>query len=161
PDPVARRPVSYERNPAGRYTLRSVGVDREDVRVRKVNDDWRWTYPTNQPSVGAGKGCCGGCFLKLGPPFRRWRTMVEAVNVRHPSRAVRAFVARQRSSEEFATLPMKRLLIALLLVGSLGISPLTAQMQMERLGRGVVAVRTGTSMAYVGWRLLGTDRENI
>lgn len=56
---------------------------------------------------------------------------------------------------------MKRLLIALLLVGSLGISPLTAQMQMERLGRGVVAVRTGTSTAYVGWRLLGTDREDI
>lgn len=55
PDPVARRPMSYERNPAGRYTLRSFGVDREDDRVRKVNDDWLWTYPTNQPSVGPGK----------------------------------------------------------------------------------------------------------
>ena len=33
----------------------------------------------------------------------------------------------------------------------------SAQRQMEMLGRGVVAVRTGTSSAYVGWRLLGSD----
>jgi autotransporter-associated beta strand protein len=36
-----------------------------------------------------------------------------------------------------------------------------AQRQMELLGRGVVAMRTGPSSAYVGWRLLGTDPENI
>ena len=36
-----------------------------------------------------------------------------------------------------------------------------AQRQMEKLGRGVVAMRTGTSSAYVGWRLLGTDAENV
>jgi rhamnogalacturonan endolyase len=32
-----------------------------------------------------------------------------------------------------------------------------AQKVMEPLGRGVVAVRTGTSSAFVGWRMLGTD----
>jgi rhamnogalacturonan endolyase len=32
---------------------------------------------------------------------------------------------------------------------------------MERLGRGVVAVRSGESSAYVGWRLLGTDPANV
>ena len=32
-----------------------------------------------------------------------------------------------------------------------------AQRQMEKLGRGVVALRTGTSTAYIGWRLLATD----
>ncbi len=37
----------------------------------------------------------------------------------------------------------------------------SAQRQMEKLGRGVVAVRTGAGSAYVGWRLLGTDAENI
>jgi rhamnogalacturonan endolyase len=35
--------------------------------------------------------------------------------------------------------------------------PLLAQPVMERLGRGVVAVRTGETSAYVGWRLLATD----
>jgi autotransporter-associated beta strand protein len=36
-----------------------------------------------------------------------------------------------------------------------------AQRQMESLGRGVVAVRTGASSAYIGWRLLGTDPDNV
>jgi rhamnogalacturonan endolyase len=40
-------------------------------------------------------------------------------------------------------------------------SPLRAQHVMERLGRGVVAVRTGTTAVYVGWRLLGTDPDDI
>ena len=44
------------------------------------------------------------------------------------------------------------LLGALLLAGSA-----LAQRQMENLGRGMVAMRTGTSSVYVGWRLLGTD----
>ncbi len=56
---------------------------------------------------------------------------------------------------------MNRFVIAALLASLLGTSQLAAQMQMERLGRGVVVVRTGTSTAYVGWRLLGTDPENI
>jgi rhamnogalacturonan endolyase len=36
-----------------------------------------------------------------------------------------------------------------------------AQRQLEQLGRGVVAVRTGTSSVYVGWRMLGTDSEDV
>jgi len=36
-----------------------------------------------------------------------------------------------------------------------------AQRQMEKLGRGVVAVRASASTAYVGWRLLGTDAEDV
>src|SRR5262245_64478450 len=35
--------------------------------------------------------------------------------------------------------------------------PASAQFQMERLSRGVVAVRTSSSQVYVGWRLFGTD----
>lgn len=33
--------------------------------------------------------------------------------------------------------------------------------QMERLGRGVVAIPAGDGKAFVSWRLLGTDPENI
>lgn len=36
-----------------------------------------------------------------------------------------------------------------------------AQSLMENLGRGVVAVRTGSTQVYVGWRMLGTDPSNI
>ncbi len=36
-----------------------------------------------------------------------------------------------------------------------------APYQMENLGRGVVAMRTGTSTVYVGWRLLGNDPSDI
>ena len=36
-----------------------------------------------------------------------------------------------------------------------------AQRQMENLGRGVVAVRTNTTTVYVGWRMLGTDPDDI
>ncbi|HEU5080602.1 MAG TPA: rhamnogalacturonan lyase [Opitutaceae bacterium] len=36
-----------------------------------------------------------------------------------------------------------------------------APYQMENLGRGVVAVRTGSSSVYVGWRLLGLDPSGI
>jgi len=43
----------------------------------------------------------------------------------------------------------------------LTISEANAQRQMEKLGRGVIALRTGTSSAYVGWRLLATDPESI
>ena len=35
------------------------------------------------------------------------------------------------------------------------------QRQMEKLGRGVVALRKGDDAVYVGWRLLGTDPDNI
>ena len=36
-----------------------------------------------------------------------------------------------------------------------------AQFVMERLGRGVVAVRTNETSVYVGWRLLGNDPEGV
>ena len=39
--------------------------------------------------------------------------------------------------------------------------PAVAQRQLESLGRGVVAMRTGTTAAYVGWRLLGDDRVDV
>lgn len=35
------------------------------------------------------------------------------------------------------------------------------QRQMEKLGRGVVAIRTSSTQVYVGWRLLGNDPEDI
>lgn len=39
--------------------------------------------------------------------------------------------------------------------------PSIAQKQMEKLNRGVVAVRTSSSQVYVGWRMFGTDPSNI
>jgi len=45
-------------------------------------------------------------------------------------------------------------LLATLVLTSL---PAAAQYQMERLSRGVIAVRTSSTQVYVGWRLFGTD----
>src|SRR5262245_52086799 len=45
-------------------------------------------------------------------------------------------------------------LLATLVLVSL---PAAAQYQMERLSRGVIAVRTSSTQVYVGWRLFGTD----
>ena len=50
--------------------------------------------------------------------------------------------------------------IILLLIISI-CSAANAQRQMEYLNRGVIAMRTGTNSAYLSWRLLGTDSENI
>jgi len=44
----------------------------------------------------------------------------------------------------------------LLLVGGAG-----AQRQMEKLGRGVVAIEQDDGKVYVGWRMLGTDPDDI
>jgi rhamnogalacturonan endolyase len=41
------------------------------------------------------------------------------------------------------------------------ISPVLAQRQMEKLGRGVVAVRSTSSQAFISWRLLGLEPTNI
>lgn len=49
---------------------------------------------------------------------------------------------------------MKAFIATLLCIASL---PVAAQFQMERLSRGVIAVRTSSSQVYVGWRLFGTD----
>ncbi len=56
----------------------------------------------------------------------------------------------------------KPLLVMTLLCGRLLCSiPARAQHVMENLGRGVVAVRSGETSAYVGWRLLATDPESV
>ncbi len=39
--------------------------------------------------------------------------------------------------------------------------PTWAQRQMERLGRGVIAVPQADGKVWIGWRLLGTDPDNI
>jgi len=36
-----------------------------------------------------------------------------------------------------------------------------AQRQMEKLGRGMVAINQGNGKVYIGWRMLGTDPDNI
>lgn len=57
---------------------------------------------------------------------------------------------------------MRKIRFSLLVLAALLVVPSTfAQRQMEKLGRGIIAMRTGTSTAYVGWRLLGTDAESI
>ena len=52
---------------------------------------------------------------------------------------------------------MRRVAAALLLL----FAPLQAQRLMEKLGRGVIAVRESETRVYVGWRLLGTDAADI
>jgi fibronectin-binding autotransporter adhesin len=39
--------------------------------------------------------------------------------------------------------------------------PTYAQRQMEKLGRGVIAMRSGTTTVYIGWRLLASDPEDV
>lgn len=41
------------------------------------------------------------------------------------------------------------------------INTASAQRQMERLGRGVTAVRANSTQVYVGWRLLGNDQPDV
>ena len=40
-------------------------------------------------------------------------------------------------------------------------TPLLAQRQMENLDRGIIAVRTANDSVYIGWRLLGTEPDEI
>ena len=55
-----------------------------------------------------------------------------------------------------------RLPLAILMAGALlAAAPVDAQYQMERLSRGVIAVRTSSSQVYVGWRLFGNDPSGI
>ena len=58
---------------------------------------------------------------------------------------------------------MKRwMFVFLLLAAVLWLAlPASAQRQMERLGRGVMVLRTDTSQAYIGWRLLANDPPDI
>jgi rhamnogalacturonan endolyase len=41
------------------------------------------------------------------------------------------------------------------------ITQASAQRQMEKLGRGMIAINQGNGKVYVGWRMLGTDPDNI
>jgi rhamnogalacturonan endolyase len=61
----------------------------------------------------------------------------------------------EKSSRE-----IKAVLIALFLVISLASASFAAR-YMERLDRGVVAVRVNASSVYVGWRMFGTDPAGI
>jgi len=49
------------------------------------------------------------------------------------------------------------LCVALILAGNEAF----AQRQMEKLGRGIVAIRTSSTQVYIGWRMLGSDPESI
>jgi rhamnogalacturonan endolyase len=53
---------------------------------------------------------------------------------------------------------MKQLIILILFCYLL---PVNAQRLMENLDRGIIAVYQGHGKVYVGWRMLGTDPENI
>ena len=66
-----------------------------------------------------------------------------------------------QSKSFFFTIHAATKLMLLLGVMILAVSEANAQRQMEKLGRGVIAVRTGTASAYVGWRLLATDPDTI
>ena len=58
--------------------------------------------------------------------------------------------------------PMAILVIGFVLGTSLVFAATArAQRQMEHLGRGMVAIPQGDGKVYLGWRLLGTDPEDI
>src|SRR5262247_1658920 len=54
-----------------------------------------------------------------------------------------------------------KLLLLIAFISVLSVIPMKAfaQRQMERLGRGVVAVNQGDGKVFVSWRLLGDDPE--
>ncbi|HEX2854539.1 MAG TPA: carbohydrate-binding protein [Opitutaceae bacterium] len=56
---------------------------------------------------------------------------------------------------------MKRLLLSALVALSVAAALRAAPYQMENLGRGVIAMRTGSNSVYVGWRHLGLDPSGI
>ena len=53
--------------------------------------------------------------------------------------------------------------IAILVLGGLlfGVTTANAQRHLEKLGRGMIAMRTNSTQVYVGWRLLGNDPDTI
>jgi rhamnogalacturonan endolyase len=56
----------------------------------------------------------------------------------------------------YKTMTALTITVILLLTGSV-----QAQRQMEKLGRGMVAINQGDGKVYVGWRMLGTDPDDI
>src|SRR5438874_13542710 len=58
-------------------------------------------------------------------------------------------------------LPCPFLRLSLVLALSFLVAKSHGQRQMETLGRGVIAMRSTSTQAYVSWRLLGTDPTGI
>jgi len=56
---------------------------------------------------------------------------------------------------------LKSMFVSVLLCLIFPIIPLQAQRQMEKLGRGIMAMNKGSNQIYVGWRLLGSDPSDI
>ncbi|HEY1202929.1 MAG TPA: rhamnogalacturonan lyase, partial [Niastella sp.] len=80
------------------------------------------------------------------------------MNLAFTFNAIRAMPCTLRNHLSNTT---NRCLFTLVLLLFLAPGQLAAQKQMERLNRGVVAVRTSTSQVYVGWRLFGNDPSGI
>jgi len=72
---------------------------------------------------------------------------------------IRSRVAEIPMSCEFSARRALQLLTLAAFVLTAGAA--RAQRQMEKLSRGVVAVRASSTQVYVGWRLLGTDPDSI
>jgi len=56
---------------------------------------------------------------------------------------------------------IKIIMISCLLFSMFLSAPLFAQRQMEKLGRGLIAIRQNSDSVYIGWRMLGTDPDDI
>jgi rhamnogalacturonan endolyase len=61
---------------------------------------------------------------------------------------------------------MGKILFAKRIIAGIGIAlfsifPAMAQRQMENINRGLVAVQVGPDTVYIGWRLLGSDPQNV
>jgi hypothetical protein len=80
------------------------------------------------------------------------------MNLAFTLHAIRAMLCLLRSRSFTTT---NSCLFTILLLLFLAPGRLAAQKQMERLNRGVVAVRTSSSQVYVGWRLFGNDPSGI
>jgi ABC-type Na+ efflux pump permease subunit len=48
-DVVRGRPMIYENEDNGKFTLRSVGPNQTNDRNKPASDDWLWSFPTNAP----------------------------------------------------------------------------------------------------------------
>jgi rhamnogalacturonan endolyase len=56
---------------------------------------------------------------------------------------------------------IKSIKIFCIIISLFSFTQLFAQRQMEKLGRGLIAVRQNSDSVYVSWRLLGTDPDDI
>ena len=56
---------------------------------------------------------------------------------------------------------IKTITVSCFMISLFFATQLFAQRQMEKLGRGVIAVRQNNDSVYVGWRMLGTDADEI